>query len=212
MPPHIFINIAIEIIALVTGTYFFKQLKSKFLFLYIFVCFGLLTESLSPVLYLLGFSNNMWLSHIYFPLEFLLLSLLYLVQIKSTVLKKWIRVIIALFILYCIINPLFVQHLNEYSQIRSFSSIILVFFSILYYHQVMIEAKISKLSTEPMIWVNTAVLFYFSINLLYNILFTLVLEYSREFAKLTALYFGISLITFYILITIGFWKAGRQKA
>lgn len=211
MPFYTNFIIATELIAAIIGTYYLKRMGSKFLYLYVFVCIALITEVSQSILFKLGINNNMWLSHIYFPLEFFFIAVLYLYQFKRFFKRKWIVLVISLFMLFCLINPLFIQGINAYSQVRSFSSIVLILFSIFYFYKVMIEAKISKLSSEPMIWVNTAVLLYFSSSLFYNVLFTLVLDYSREFSKLTTWCFGVFTIVFYLLIAIGFWKAGIQK-
>jgi hypothetical protein len=68
------------------------------------------------------------------------------------------------------------------------------------------------LADEPFIWINTAILIYYTGTLFFYILFNLILEYSREFSKITVYYFSILNALFYILIAIGFLKAGKTKA
>ena len=69
----------------------------------------------------------------------------------------------------------------------------------------MVEAKIRNLSKEPLIWVNTAILIYYTGNLFYYILFDLFLDYSHEFLKSIGVYFFTLNTLFYILIAIGFY-------
>lgn len=208
----LFIAIPIELFALIAGTFYFKKIKKRFLFLYLFLIVAFITEISKPILYY-GYNvrHNLEISHYYFPLEFLFLALLYLRELGGFVKKKWLKGFIGFFMLYCLINPIFLQEYSQYSQVRSYSSIILVVFSILYYYRVLTEAKIRKLANEPMIWINTAVLLYFAGSLFYNVLFTLILEYSREFSKLSASYFAVLNIVFYVLIAISIVKAGRQQ-
>jgi len=206
---YLYFDILSELIAVLFGTFFFKSLNRKFVFLYVFVCYAFITEVLLHVFSKLGFSNTLPGTHIYGPVEFLLLSLLYYHHFKKTNIPKLILGIIVLFELYCILNPIFFQSIYEYSSTRAVSSLILVFFSILYFHKVMIETKIRKLSGEPMVWINTAVLLYFSANLFYNILFTMILEYSREFSLLVSAYFTVFNVVFYLLIAVGFFKSGK---
>ena len=74
----------------------------------------------------------------------------------------------------------------------------------------MVEAKIKSISQEPMIWINTAVLLYFSGNLFFNILFSIILETSRDFSKFTTYFIVWLTAAFYLLIAIAFWKAGKK--
>uniref|UniRef100_UPI00321756B9 hypothetical protein n=1 Tax=uncultured Draconibacterium sp. TaxID=1573823 RepID=UPI00321756B9 len=209
MPYYLYLNIFSELSAVILGTVFIKKLEKKFIFLYVFVSIALVTEVLLHLLSRFGVTNTLPGTHIYGPIEFLLLALVYYHHFYKSKIAKWIIVFIVLFELYCIVNPFFIQTIYDYSATRSVSSLILVLFSILYFHKVMIETNIRKLSTEPMVWINTAVLLYFSANLFYNILFMMILEYSREFSKLVNIYFTVFNVGFYILIAIGFWKAGK---
>lgn len=212
MSGQFFVGIFTELLALFLGIYFFKQVKKGFLILFVFVLVSFLTEIAKPILsYGFGIHRNLWMSHFYFPLEFLLLALFYLKKLGDYYKRSWMVALIIAFLLFSVVNPLFLQDLTEYSQIRSFSSIILVLFAILYFFRVMNEARIQKLSDEPMIWINTAVLLYYAVSLFYNVLFMLVLEYSRPFAVLISALNVFMLIVFYGLIAIGFWKAGKQQ-
>ena len=215
MSHHRYFYIAIEIFSFVIGTYFFRQIQNRFLFLYIFVAFGIFTEAIQALLVSLGSSNTLWVTHIYFPLEFLLLSLFYLKNTRSIFIRKWMIIAVSGLILFSIINPIIWQKLTVYSHVRSFTSICLVVFSLLYFYRVISEAKIRKLSNEPMIWINTGVLIYFSASLFHVVLFTIILEYSRKFLKLSSDYFAILTVLFYLLIAVAFviesWPKNRKK-
>ena len=211
MPFYTYLNLIFELLAIITGTYFLKQIRNRFLFLYVFVIIAFITESTQFILYFFGITRNHWLTQIYFPLEFLFLALLYSKELVGIVQRKWMKVIIIVFMVYSVLNPIFIQKFTQYSQVRSFTCIFLVVFSILYYYRVMTEAKVKKLVDEPMIWVNSAVLIYFSGLLFYNILFSFILEYSMEFAREATFFFNILNYTFYSLIAVGFWKAGKQN-
>ncbi len=75
----------------------------------------------------------------------------------------------------------------------------------------MVEAQIKKLANEPLIWINTAILIYFSANLFFYALFNLILEYSVKFSRITVIYLSVVNGVFYVLIAIGFLKARVQK-
>ena len=150
--------------------------------------------------------------HLYTCVSFLLLGLFYNVSLKGLFKKNVVLFIIVLFEIYFVVNSLFIRGINEYPGIaRSISILILVLFSVLFFYKVMIEAELTKLSKEPMIWINTAIMIYFSGNLFFNILFDLIFDYSKEFGVLVFYYFRILNVLFYSLIAIGFWKVEPLK-
>ncbi len=200
-----------EFVALLSGIVVIKKLDKKLLILFVFVCVAFFTESVLSILMASGIKNTLAGLHIYAPIEFLLFSLMYLFYFRSYGKFKWIRVIIIVFLIFSVINPLFLQDLYEFSNTRAFSSFLLTFFAILYFYNVLFEIDISELWNEPMIWVNTAVLLYFAGNFFFFLLFSFILDYSREFSKITVVYFTVLNSIFYTLIAIGFYKAGKQK-
>lgn len=207
-----FIGPATELVAVFVGILNYRKFDRTLLWFFYFVCFGCTMDiTLNILVEVFDVRKNLEFLHIYVPIEFLLIALAYYSALKSHVNKAFLLILVIVFELFCVVNPIFMQELHEYSSARAISSVLLILFSILYYHKVMVESKVRALSTEPMIWINTAVLVYFAGNLFFNLLFSLILEYSREFSKLTTYYFVILVALFYLLIAIGFWKAGRQK-
>jgi hypothetical protein len=113
---------------------------------------------------------------------------------------------VVLYELYFLINSFFIRGIFEYpAMARAISIIIIVLFSILYFYKTMVEAKISSLFDEPQIWINAAILIYFSGNLFFHILFNVIFENSPEFGKLTFFYLRILNAIFYVLIAVGFY-------
>ncbi len=210
MPGTWYIFPAVELLALLVGTYYLKSIKHKFLYLYIFVLLGVLTDVWNILSIKLGTQNNLWVSHIYFPLEFILLALFYRPYLAPVIKRKWITLIIVVFMLYAIFNAVFIQSIKEYSNLRMFTSIVLVVFSLMYFYRLMNELRTTKLSAEPMVWINTSVLISYSAIFFYNILFNLLLEYSREATLFIASINGYVVALFYLVIAIAFWKAAKQ--
>ncbi|HDR50297.1 MAG TPA: hypothetical protein ENN90_01565 [Mariniphaga anaerophila] len=71
----------------------------------------------------------------------------------------------------------------------------------------MIEGKIRVLARVPAFWINTAMLIYYTGNFFYNMLYNMSLNYSVEFALVTIKFSSIFHAAFYVLISVGFWKA-----
>ena len=171
---------------------------------------GTLSELTYFVMVKLDFKNTMPKTHIYYMFAFILLGLFYHSILKDYISKKKLVAIIVTFELYAILNAVFIQSIFKYpTWPRAFLSLVFLLASIIYFHKTMMEARIKNLRSEPLIWINTAVLIYYAGSLFYSILFNLILEYSTDYAKLIVNYFGILNALFYMLITVGFWKAGK---
>lgn len=211
MPVFWYFLIASELGAFVVGSYYFKKIRYKYVFLYIFVLVGVSTELHDIIRIKLGAENMMWVSHIYFPLEFLSLSLFYVQHLIPVIKRRLITWIIFAYIVFAVINATFIQSIEEYSQTRIFSSLILVLFALVYFYKVLVEAKIQKLFTEPMIWINVAVLLYYSTTFFYNILINRILDYSYQMANYVGIFNGYMIVLFYVFITIALRMEGRQR-
>jgi hypothetical protein len=126
-----------------------------------------------------------------------------------------VRVIVSLilmYVLFSIINILFLQSLLEYPSLpASICKITYLLASIIFFHKIMLEAKITSLWSEPLIWINFAILIYYAGGLSFSLILNLALLQSMEFAKLISRSFYALNIIFYLLITVGFLKAVKQK-
>ncbi len=191
------------------GIMVYKYLDREFKILLIFVCFAALSEVLSIISWN-GGNNTMPGAHIYVFLEFLILTLFYSFYLKEYIKIKYVWGLIGGFAVFCFFNALFFQKITVYPiYTRAVESIIIVLFSVLYFYKVMVEAKIKKLSKEPMIWVNTAMLVYFSINFFFHILLPVVVVSSNAFAKRMVYFFWTTNVFFHFTIAIAFYKQKR---
>ncbi len=188
------------------GLYAYKGLGKELRILFYFVCFSAVAELVSALISI-GGNNTMPGAHVYVLVEFIILTFFYANYIKVYIARKYIWVIIAGFTVLSVLNALFIQKITAYPNIlRAVESIVMVIFSVLYFHKIMVEAKIKKLSKEPMIWINTAMLVYFSGNFFFHILFPVVLANSEEFARRIIYFYWSSNILFYLILTVGFYK------
>ena len=192
------------------GIYRYKHLDKGLRLFFYFVVYGTVNEIVIRIFISLGGNNTMPFSHLYLMAEFLILGLFYSEVLKGILRKRVIITIIVLFELYSVVNTLFLQSVYQYPALPlSISKIFIVGFPILFLYKIMTEARILNLWKEPLIYINLAVLIYYSGNLFHSLLFNLILDYSREFSKITVDYFAALNTLFYILVAIGFWKSDR---
>lgn len=145
-------------------------------------------------------------------MAFLFLGLFYKELFKGFIRDRVIISLILLYFLYSLINVLFLQSIAEFPSLPgAITQITFLAASIVFFHKTMLEAKITKLWSEPLIWINIAILFYYAGGLSYSLLMNLALDHSMEFAKLISrFYSGLNAI-FYVLISVGLLKAVKQK-
>ena len=199
-------------IAFIVGLIYYKRFSPELKTVFYFVVFGVLTESYTRFHLHFIMKNTMPIGHFYFPVAFLIMGLFYMQVLKDFIKPKYILIPIILFVTYCLINTLFIQSLFEYaSLVGSIGAMILFLFSVAFFTKVMVEAKILKLSEEPLIWINTAVLIYYAANFFYHSLFNVRLNASLEIALLSVKIFTALNILFYLIIIIGFLKTKKVK-
>jgi len=195
------------IIPFVVGIINYRKLNSGQRWLLAFVGYGVANEISSEILIYLELPVPMIKRYLYTFVTFPFLGLFYDYYFRLYFRKRWILVVVVLFESYYITNALFIRNINEFPALaNSFGAIIIVVFAILYFYKIMDEARILKLSSEPMVWINTSILIYYSGILFFYILFNIMYKYSPEFGKLTFVYVGIQNVIFYTIIAFGFGK------
>lgn len=206
-----FLKVSPILIPFVIGIYKYKEIRNL-RYLFFFVCYGVLNETVTKILRFFDVRNNLYLAHLYAFVSFILLCLFFQQVFLGFIKRIWFRSLIAFFSLLCIVQLVFFQSITDYPSLQlAILALVMVVFSIIYFYKVMLEAKMLKLNKDPLIWITTSMLVYYTGNLFYYILFNLFIDYSIEYLKTISIYF-ISLNTlFYVLISIGFMKASINK-
>lgn len=195
----------------ITGLFCFKRFDTSLKLFYLYVLYGTVNEVVTFILRRFGLDNTMPFIHLYQIVTFPILVLFYSSLIYKKTLTRFSIVLISIFELFNLINLVFFQSIYEYPNFtRTIATFVVIVLCIWYFYRVMVEAKIMSLWDEPLIWINGALLIYYSGNLFFTVLFNLILEYSREFSKITVVSFSVILTLFYVLVTIGFSKAGGK--
>lgn len=165
----------------------------------------LLSRAMIPVL-----KTNLPGMHVYVPIKFFLFSMAYRHFLDGFLNKKVIYGITIVFISYSVINSLFIQSIYQFPNfVRAIGIFILAVYAMLWFLKSLREMKITSLRAEPVVWINTGAIIYFSGSFFIFILSNLFLEHSRVILGYS---FRVSTFLsnlFYILIAIGFWKTKK---
>lgn len=207
-------NWVIIFLPLLIGIYAFSTFQKGTKYLFYFVVFGTLVETIGYLaVYSFSIQNSFPIGHFYITVSLPFVGLFYLRELDGFINKKLITGTIILFLLFGVINAVLIQGIYSFpSNSGAIGALILIFFSVLLYAKIMSEANIKRLKDSPVIWFNSAILIYYTANFFFYILFNIILNYSVEFIKQTILIFKIFNTIFYVLIAIGFWKSYQTKS
>ncbi len=187
------------------GIALYRNFPREIKTIFYFVALGVLTETFARLFMHFVMKNAMPIGHFYFPIAFLLAGWFYIQVLNGFIKPLYIVIVIAMFEVYSVINSVFIQSLFEFaSLVGSIGSMLIFMFSIAFFIKVMIEAKIVKLSGEPLIWINTAFLIYYTFNFFYYSLYNLRIIASPEVTQIAIRFFSLMNLLFYLIISIAF--------
>ena len=192
-------------IPLIIGLIFFLRLNFEQKILIYFLIVSILFEIMANKLATVAGSNNLYLLHIFTVLEFSFIAVIYRFVLKSWMSSKWIYGLIAFFVVFAYLNTLFFEKLTEFNSIaRAIEGLLIITLCLIYFYKVLTEMKIKRLESEPMFWLNTGLIIYFSASL-FIFIFS---NYIEPSTKLSLTFWGIHAILTIIknlFFTITLW-------
>ncbi|MBU2916195.1 MULTISPECIES: hypothetical protein [Reichenbachiella] len=198
--PYVFIGIALLI-----GAVRFKQQNNIQRKLFALIIITAAVELCSRLLWQYQI-NNMAVFHVFTVVEFCILTSIYkheLNLLRQNNAIQWIR---GAFILFAIANTLLWQDFTIFnSNTLTISSALLIALSVMYFYQLLQQTKYEKLEQNPMFWINSGVLVYFSSCI---VLFHVTNELGLEAKQVRELSFSINAIFnvfHYIAFSIALW-------
>ena len=193
---------------LVVGTFRYKYLETEGKILYGYLWLSFLIMEIVVWYTQINSIQDHFIYNSFLPVQFLLLSAVYWIVLKTNTHKRILFVIAVCIILFTIIS-----HLSNLSNFNRFNSVAnavanlgLMFFVILYFYELLKELHIVKLSIHPMFWISVGVILYVSINFFLYIFGEFVMfNNSKEISKLSLIIISIATIIFRIFLTLGLW-------
>lgn len=197
-------------VAVVVAAIHLKRLNRSQRWIGLLCLVSLFVQIASSVLWNLE-RNNLPLLHFYAPLELVILLRFFHSVSTNVKQKKLSNYLSILFVIASILNVLFVQSIYEFNYLlAAIASLILVFFSINTWVQIMKDLKIEKLTRNSTFWFNSAILIYFSINFILFLSNNELNKLAVSVVRLPWMVHAIFMTIYYFLLSIGLWK--QQKA
>lgn len=199
--PYIFI-----VISLIAGVFTYHRQNFIQRLVFILVVITAFVELASKILWYQKI-NNLPLFHFYAVIEFSIILLIYEWSYqKSISSRSGFRYLIYFMVIFAILNGVFFQGLLEFnSNVITLSAFILTFFSLLYYYKLLKEVKHLSLERQPMFWINTGVLIYFSSSLVFFLASNVLASQSIEVRGIVWGTHAIFNVFHYITFTIALW-------
>jgi len=152
--------------------------------------------------------NNLWLLHLYTPLEFACIIWFYSHVLQGFV-KSTVFVYLGLgFAVLSAFNSVFLQDIETFNTYaRSLQGILVIMLCLIWCYRTLLEMKIKRLEQDPVFWVNTGFLLYFSGNVLLFAFSNYIVNINRTLNLYIWAFHALFSILLYFFITIGLWKA-----
>lgn len=206
----IFATFLVNLLPLSVGGFRFKRLSHQQKNMLLLVALWFVLDGIGRFLWINAISN-LFLGHLHTLLEFLLLTRVFYLSLKDFINPKIFLFIAISFSILAVVNTIFVQALDlNNSYIKLLESLLLISFSLLYFYRVGKEMKVSRPENEPMFWISTAVLIYFSGSIFIFLNANFILLYSEDLGVRIWFIHAVFFILFSILITISFWKNQKK--
>ena len=152
--------------------------------------------------------NNLWLLHFYTPLEFACILWFYSIVLQGFIKKAVFLWSAVGFAVLSALNSQFLQHpetFNTYA--RSLEGLLVILLCLIWCYRTLLEMKIRRLEQDPVFWVNTGFLLYFSGTVLLFAFSNYIVGINRALNLYIWAFHALFSLLLYFFITIGLWKA-----
>jgi hypothetical protein len=207
--PKLIISVASLFIAfpVAVALFRYRQLNATMRTMVLYVFLGGLVQLSSSYLNA-NKQNNLWLLHLYTPLEFACIVWFYYHVLQGFVKKSAFVWAGFGFAGLSVLNSAFLQDTDTFNTYaRSLEGILVIVFCLIWCYRTLLEMKIKQLEQDPVFWVNTGFLLYFSGNVLLFAFSNYIININHALNLYIWAFHALFSILLYFFITIGLWKA-----
>ncbi|WP_109098727.1 hypothetical protein [Aquimarina sp. AU58] len=189
----------------------FKSLNKIQLRLGYLLLVTLIVEFISNVLWYQKI-NNLPVYHFFTVIQFLLIVNIYKRALSQTFSKYFFTSLGIGFMVFAVVNIMFFQDLFTFnSNATTLMGAIVIFLSLSYFYALLKEVKYSALETNPMFWINSGFLIYFSSNLILFYINNSMFKGSTEASYLVWGLHAVINIVLTIFYTVAIWVKPKKE-
>lgn len=155
--------------------------------------------------------NNMPVFHVFTVMEFLVFTLFFRYLADSQKAKKILSLFMVAFLLFGIVNAIYIQPIYTYNSIsRSVESLLLIAFSLASFYRSLGENNPTVKKTKNLIWINIGIICYFS-GALFLFIFSEYIAKDASSYRIGWIIHAVLVATFlYSMITVYLIKAKNR--
>ncbi len=154
--------------------------------------------------------SNLFLLHVYTLFEFEIISFYYFMLFKKNGIKALTQILMFGFLIFSFVDAFFLDGLNHFNTYtRSIECIIIMFYAVYYLYKQLVETQNSSNHKNPILLINTAFLFYFSVSLFLFLISNYIMKETTKTYMVWTMHTIVAWI-YYTTIGIALWKAGRK--
>ncbi|MDW3648908.1 MAG: hypothetical protein R8P61_17700 [Bacteroidia bacterium] len=208
--PLFVISAFIPIVPLGIGLYAVKGLGKDRRLLLILMGLAFIVQFIA-FLYFLNRENNLFIYHIYMPLEFIILGHIYKIWLINWWKSQLLDVIIWAYVLFSAVNTFFFQKFDTVnSNALLVGGVLLMIFSLAFFYRILDEMKLKSLEKSPEFWINSSILLYYSGSIIVLGMNHLIAEKSDRLIEIIYMLHSVINIIHYLLFGIGLWLKVKE--
>lgn len=187
----------------IIGAVNYRKLENKGKILNLYFGITLVFAWLQSITAYKGF-NNLWIMHVYSPIEFCLIAVIFYYYYENTVFKKIIIVLLGIIPVLLLINTIWLQSIKiANTNASGITGILMISMAVGYFIKTMKERKIIRIEKDAMFWISSAVLINFSVNFFILFFFNIYMIHSLEKFIFYFNIYCVMNIIFIILLILG---------
>lgn len=169
------------------------------------ICISILFQAISTILRYVNITN-LPLFHIYPLIALGILSRIYQYELLSLYGKWLIPICTSSIITFSLFNSFFIQSFYTFSSnALTLVSAILIFYSLSYFYKLLTTPPEKHLESNPMFWINCAVIIYYSGSFIIFMYSNYMLPKSREAQQVLWGFHALFNIFNYLLYAVALW-------
>ncbi len=162
---------------LVIGLLRLKRLQIIQRYVLALVIFSILVELAAVLLGRVLHLRNLPLLHVFSAVQFTLLWFIFAKRLIPPFSKRFFWGILAAFLVFAVVCAIWIDGIYNFNaHARSFGAILIIIFSLSYFYQRLIKLDLENLEKDPLFWVATGSLIYFSGSLILFIISNYILS------------------------------------
>ncbi|SFH00841.1 hypothetical protein SAMN05421739_10533 [Pontibacter chinhatensis] len=163
----------------------YRRSSLHFNLLLLYTAFIALVEIAGQLTVYIGTSNNHWIQHIYTPVEYLLLGVIYYYSLRGKLVRLGVLASIVFIGLVCILSVVLAENITQMNTTpRMVAGAALVALAVLYFYQSAREPNFIYLDRDPMFVLSSGIIVYQAGTAMAYSMFNAALEESYDAARI----------------------------